>query len=33
MQLKNIKVKTIFNNNAKINCINKNFANKASLAI
>ncbi len=33
MQLKNIKIKAIFNNNAKINCINKSFANKTSLAI
>ncbi len=33
MQLKNIKIKTMFNNNAKINCINKNFANKISLII
>jgi len=33
MQLKNIKVKTIFNNNAKINCISKSFANKINLVI
>jgi len=33
MQLKNIKIKTIFNNNAKINCINKDFANKTNLII
>ncbi len=33
MQLKNIKIKAIFNNNAKINCINKNFANKTNLII
>ncbi len=33
MQLKNIKIKTIFDNNAKINCINKSFANKTNLAI
>jgi len=33
MQLKDIKIKTIFNNNAKINCISKSFANKISLVI
>ncbi len=33
MQLKNVKVKAIFNNNIKINCINKSFANKTNLVI
>ena len=33
MQLKNIKVKTIFNSNTKINCISKSFANKINLVI
>ncbi len=33
MQLKNIKVKTIFNNNTKINYISKSFANKINLTI
>ncbi len=33
MQLKNIKIKAIFNNNAKINCISKIFANKINLVI
>ena len=28
MQLKNIKIKKIFNNNAKINCISKSLTNK-----
>ncbi len=33
MQLKDIKIKAIFNNNAKINCISKDFANKINLVI
>ncbi len=33
IQLKNIKIKIIFNSNAKINCINKDFANRINLAI
>ncbi len=33
MQLKDIKVKTIFNNSAKINCISKDLANKINLII
>ncbi len=33
IQLKNIKIKKIFNSNAKINCINKDFANRINLAI
>ncbi len=33
MQLKDIKVKTMFNNSAKINCISKDLANKINLII
>ena len=33
MQLRNIKIKIIFNNNTKINYISKNFANKINLVI
>ncbi len=33
MQLEDIKIKAMFNNNAKINCISKNFANKINLVI
>jgi len=33
VQLKNIKIKIIFNNNTKINYISKNFANKINLVI
>jgi len=33
VQLKDIKIKAIFNNNAKINCISKDFANKINLVI
>ena len=33
MQLKDVKVKAIFNSNAKINCISKSFANKIDLTI
>ncbi len=33
MQLKNIKIKTIFNNNIEINYISKNFTNKTNLII
>ncbi len=33
MQLKNIKIKAIFNSNTKINCISKDFANKINLVI
>ncbi len=33
MQLKNIKVKAIFNSSAKINYISKSFANKINLII
>lgn len=31
--LKNIKVKAIFNNNAKINCISKDLTNRINLVI
>jgi len=33
VQLKDIKIKTIFNSNIKINYISKSFANKTNLAI
>ncbi len=33
MQLKDVKIKAIFNNNAKINYISKDFANKINLII
>jgi len=33
VQLRNIKIKIIFNNNTKINYISKNFANKINLVI
>ncbi len=33
MQLKDIKIKTIFNSNTKINYNSKNFANKTNLII
>jgi len=33
VQLEDVKIKTIFDSNAKINCINKSLANRVDLTI